>query len=295
VSESSYADVWRRLEHEWGVVLPPDVRAANTPRPTATLIRCDSCGLDRFEPMAPGDGGFYAQLAASMPYAEDRWDFEIARSLVRPTDDVVDLGCGDGRFLASLGLRVGRTAGVDTNAPAVERLRERGGEAYATDFDAFAREHAGEFDVVTSFHTMEHVPDPVAMGRAAARCLRSGGRFLLSLPNRDHVWRDERAPLDRPPHHVTRWSPEQVTRLAFVLGLMLHELRFEEADLRPRSVARRVLDGDGIRGRLQGLRPAILAASVRTALRSGARGSARETPSRLPGHTMLAELRLRDR
>ena len=235
VLEVAYADVWARLQEDWGVTLTERVRSSSAPAPTTSLVRCPTCGLERFEPLAPGGPDFYEDLMASLPYAEDRWDFDLARGLIGPDEDVVDLGCGDGRFLTSLGPRRGRTVGVDHHEPAIQRLVERGIEAYASSFEAFSEREDARFDAVTSFHTLEHVADPLVTARSAVRCLRPGGRLLLSVPNRERSWREEGEPLDRPPHHVTRWAPEQLAELARRAGLTVEGVHLEPPDL---SIAR---------------------------------------------------------
>jgi 2-polyprenyl-3-methyl-5-hydroxy-6-metoxy-1,4-benzoquinol methylase len=235
VLEVAYADVWARLQQDWGVTLTERVRSSSAPASTTSLVRCPTCGLERFEPLAPGGPDFYQDLMASLPYAEDRWDFELARGLIKPDEDVVDLGCGEGRFLTSLGPRQGRTVGVDHHEPAIRKMVERGVEAYASSFEAFSEREDGRFDVVTSFHTLEHVADPLVTARSAVRCLRPGGRLLLSVPNRERSWREEGEPLDRPPHHVTRWAPAQLAELARRVGLTVEGVHLEPPDL---SVAR---------------------------------------------------------
>lgn len=277
VLEVPYEDVWVRLHDDWGIELSPEVRAASAPAHVATLVRCPGCGLERFEPLAPGGADFYAALMSSTPYAEDRWDFRVARKLIAAGDDVVDLGCGSGRFLTSLGGRAARTVGVDHNAGGVEEIVRGGGEAYPCSFEEFSSREEGRFDVVTTFHTLEHVGDPVAMARAAARCLRPGGRLLLSVPNRERTWREEGEPMDRPPHHVTRWGPEQLMRLAERTGLAMHEIRFEPPGLRQAWSS------------AKGVARAAAVARAWYAHRTGTDGS---SPGGARGHSMLAILRL---
>ncbi len=276
VLEVPYEDVWARLHDDWGIELSAEVRAASAPAHAATLVRCAGCGLERFEPLAPGSADFYAALMASTPYAEDRWDFRAARRLIAADDDVVDLGCGTGKFLASLGRRAARTVGVDHNPDGVGEIVRGGGEAYACSFEEFAAREGGGFDAVTTFHTLEHVGDPVAMVRAAGRCLRPGGRLLLSVPNRERTWREEGEPMDRPPHHVTRWGPAQLTRLAERAGLAVQEVRFEPPGLRQAWSSAR-----GVAG-------AAAVARAWYAHRSGTDGS---SSGGTRGHSMLAIMR----
>jgi SAM-dependent methyltransferase len=288
-----YEDVWSRLERDWGVVLSAEVRAISAPSPTATLVRCTSCGLERFEPLLPGGPGFYAELMAAIPYAEERWDLSMTRRAIGPGDDVVDLGCGEGRFLAALGERSGRTVGVDHHEPAIRKIVSRGGEGYACSFEEFARREVAAFDVATSFHTLEHLADPLSVVRSAARCLRPGGRMFISTPNRQRAWREEGEPLDRPPHHVTRWAPDQLVRLADGIDLSVVEVHLEPLDVSVVRAARArswraQLPGGG--GRVGDLAMRVLA---RMLIRPGAhmRAVARGTYASLHGHSMLVELR----
>ena len=289
-----YDEVWARLERDWGVTLRRETREANAPAETCTLVRCLECGLERFEPLMAGSPGFYEDLMGSTPYAHDRWDFGMARQLIDPNDVVADLGCGEGHFLDSLGTRAARSVGVDHHRAGIERMVKRGREAYACSFEEFAEREARGFDVVTSFHTLEHLADPVAMVRAAARCLRPSGRMILSVPNRDRSWREEGEPMDRPPHHVTRWGPAQMIRLAERTSLRLSPIRFEPPDL---STAR------AIRQRSVEARWTTVPGSVRrNAAAAWSRASVRRRPHEREvagdgyasrgvfGHSMLVEL-----
>jgi SAM-dependent methyltransferase len=235
----AYDEVWQRLRADLAVELSPAVRScAEEDGERCSLVRCGGCGLERFAPLVPGGEAFYAELMEQIPYNAGRWDFDRVRSMVGVNDAVADLGGGEGLFLESLGERSARSVAVDHNAAAIERFIDKGGEGYVLGFDSFAQREESHFDVVTSFHTLEHVADPVGIGEAAARCLRSGGRAFISVPNRDRSWREEGEPLDRPPHHVTRWAGDQLYRLASLVGLQVEGLSFEPPDI---SVARALI------------------------------------------------------
>ena len=235
VGEFAYDEIFESLRSDWGASIGSATRRASAPVEVTRLIRCEGCGLERFDPLAPGGPDFYDELMAKMPYNPHRWEFDVVGVRVMPDDDVLDLGCGEGAFLRALGDRFGRTVGIDHNVAAVGRLGDAGVEAHVAGFDDVARRETGNFDVVTAFHLLEHVDDPVGVVRAAAACVRTTGRVFVSVPNRDRSYRGDTEVLDCPPHHVTRWSAAQLHALAERTGLSVRRISFEPPDL---SVAR---------------------------------------------------------
>lgn len=98
--------------------------------------------------------------------------------------DVVDIACGEGYGSAGLLLGGARSLiGIDVAEEAVKhaikkyRIDARIGSAEAIPLQ---NESA---DVVVSFETIEHVPDPQKFVSEAFRILRPGGLFIVSTPN----------------------------------------------------------------------------------------------------------------
>ena len=91
---------------------------------------------------------------------------------------VAEIGCGDGALLAELGARglTGELHGFEVSEEAARIARGRGapGLAGVTVFDG-ERLPAddGAFDVALLSHVLEHVPDPAALLREAARVARA--------------------------------------------------------------------------------------------------------------------------
>ncbi|OGO50985.1 MAG: hypothetical protein A2148_03125 [Chloroflexi bacterium RBG_16_68_14] len=103
---------------------------------------------------------------------------------VRPTDVVLDAGCGSGRvFQHRLAGRVRRVIGVDvTDEP---RANPNIDEAARGDLGALPLRDE-TFDLVLMSHVAEHLSEPGAAFQEVARVLRPGGRLLLLTPNRWH-------------------------------------------------------------------------------------------------------------
>lgn len=96
---------------------------------------------------------------------------------------VLDVGCGAGLFLRDLGLPPNRLVGLDfsSNAASVA-WKTHGVPAIcgALPRAPFKRE---SFAVITMFHVLEHLYDPVAYLVAAHKLLHPEGRLILQVPN----------------------------------------------------------------------------------------------------------------
>lgn len=101
-----------------------------------------------------------------------------------PGAPLLDLGCGNGRFLP-LAQRMGWDAcGMESDPAAVAAAQKRGlpvrqGGLPQTDWPE------ASFAAVTLNHVIEHVHDPIAAFREIHRILRPGGWVWISTPNAD--------------------------------------------------------------------------------------------------------------
>jgi SAM-dependent methyltransferase len=105
------------------------------------------------------------------------------QAYVRPTDAVLDLGCGYGEFINNV--RCGAKYGMDLNPRSPEFLAP--GVAFLQQ-DCSARWELPDacLDVVFTSNFFEHLPDKLAMRdtlREAHRCLRPGGTLITLGPN----------------------------------------------------------------------------------------------------------------
>lgn len=230
IERIAYGDIWRGLEEKLEITVSANVKIWNTPASTTTLVECQECGLQYFCPMCPGDPEFYLELASSPEYYYDtRWEFARVRSRLARPMAVLDVGCGAGAFLGAIRSVVARASGWEPNCQVASQARGRGLDVETGDLEAFAARNPRAFDAVCAFQVVEHLARVQPFLKTVLSCLRPGGCLFVSVPNRRRVIREAQEPLDCPPHHVSRWSAEQLGRLAHLLNLEVLSISYEPA------------------------------------------------------------------
>jgi SAM-dependent methyltransferase len=98
---------------------------------------------------------------------------------------VLDVACGAGYGTAMLAAAARSAVGVDLDAATVEYARGRYGSAEFVVGDAAALPFEdGAFDLVVSFETIEHVPEPERVLAELRRVLAPDGWLVVSTPNK---------------------------------------------------------------------------------------------------------------
>src|SRR5579859_510290 len=135
---------------------------------------------------------------------------------IKPTDAILDFGCGGGHILQSL--TCARRVGVDVNPAARAAARHAGVECY----DSVGEVDNHSFNIVISNHALEHVEHPIAILRALRQKLLPSGKLVLCLPLDD--WRTQRVydPEDVN-HHLQAWTPQLLGNSLFEAGFLAHQ------------------------------------------------------------------------
>jgi len=214
----------------------------------ASLRQCEACGLEYSDPMQEPGAEFYQWLTqAGFNYPQSRWEWLACRQLLtdlyRQKADVlrtiIDVGCGDGRFLELLSSLQGlRRIGLDLNPDVVALCRGKGLDVIQGDLAAASSEMPEGIDAISLWHVVEHVGDPVGVLTRAKALLRKEGMIFFSVPltpmSYERSWPD---PFNAPPHHLTRWCPSALQALAARLDMKM-QLVLPDAESYPRRVLR---------------------------------------------------------
>lgn len=108
---------------------------------------------------------------------------EIAKNfivLIPPHGQILDVGCGNGDFLVAAREAGYTVCGIDISNAAIAHCKNLGLAVQKAEFVNF---HAWEeFDCITMWDLLEHLPDPDSFINRAFTLLRPGGYLVIKTP-----------------------------------------------------------------------------------------------------------------
>jgi len=149
----------------------------------------------------------------------------IARLRALRPQRVLDLGCGNGslcRIIHDAGFQV---EGCESSETGIQQARSTHPDIQftcASIYDEPPAEWLGRFDVIVSTEVIEHLYDPRAMPRLAARLLKPGGVILVTTPYHGYLKNLVLSLLNKWDHHLSPlwlhghikfWSRQTLTQL----------------------------------------------------------------------------------
>ena len=123
---------------------------------------------------------------------------------------LLDFGCGGGSFLVRMSDQGWKVIGLDVSETVVKNIREKLGLTAFVGSLPHAELKPCSFDVITMWHSLEHVHQPVEILQEAFRLLVPKGKILIAVPN------------------IDSWAFHWFKKSWFALGLPRHLIHFAQ-------------------------------------------------------------------
>jgi SAM-dependent methyltransferase len=140
---------------------------------------------------------------------------------------LLDFGCGGGAFLERMHHQGWQVTGIDVSPAAIQSIRTELGLPALLGTLPHHQLQPASFDVITMWHSLEHVHNPREVLQQAYFLLAPGGKLLVAVPNIDSLpfrwFGSSWYGLDLP-RHLTHFSPQtlqaMLERAGFHVGPM---------------------------------------------------------------------------
>lgn len=115
----------------------------------------------------------------------------VSEQTVLANKKIIDIGCGGGIFSEALAQAGAHVTGLDLNEQALEQAMQHAKkndlviDYQCQTIEAFAAQHASQFDIVTCMEMLEHVPYPESIIAEVSRLLKPNGIAVFSTINRN--------------------------------------------------------------------------------------------------------------
>ncbi len=153
---------------------------------------------------------------------------------------LLDVGCGAGQFLTTMRDRDWTATGIDVS----NAMADGGQRGFRVHCGTLPHPALAErsFELITMWHTLEHVHDPVGFLREAGRLLADGGSIVIAVPNAAG-WQARHFGVNwfglELPRHLFHFTLETLAACVEAAGLRVTGLRFaRHADWLRSSAAR---------------------------------------------------------
>lgn len=198
----------------------------------AYLVQCENCGFvfGRRIPSEQELNDHYAKYPRNTslsPVTIMRYEELLAQfEPFRKNNRLLDIGCGDGHFLAVAKSKGWEVYGTEFTDEAVQIGSAKGIHMHKGRIQSWSGSQ--EFDVVTSFEVLEHINDGREHVSKIVSLLRRGGLFYFTTPNFNALSRrvlGGQWKIIEYPEHLCYYTAESTYRLLTAAGLQRLNVR----------------------------------------------------------------------
>jgi 2-polyprenyl-3-methyl-5-hydroxy-6-metoxy-1,4-benzoquinol methylase len=184
----------------------------------------------------------------------------------------LDIGAGDGKFLSKTKEAGFTVIGTELSEKGSAFIRQLGIDVRLGQFVEITLPDR-EYDLITLWHVLEHVPDPGAVMARVRKIIASDGVLVIAVPNEDHsIWRNRLMPWRYPTGfgpitsgaeiHLTHFQPSTLKRLLRAYQFRVAYFGVDDS-YRDRSFLKRIKIGFyATLARLTGWHPAVAMVAV---------------------------------
>lgn len=205
------------------------------------LFRCTKCQLAFTSPRPSDtelvqcyDEAYYGAAALRGSFAKRLYEIffrgrrkQIERHVQRGR--LLDIGCGDGRFVHYMAAHGWEAVGFDISPIARALARQQANDRVRILGGRLTDHHLPErsFDLITLWQVLEHIGEPLPLLRHLARLLKPGGLIVIAVPNLDSVQAKMTGAywwgLDVP-RHLTHYAPGPLRRVLTAAGFLVRRV-----------------------------------------------------------------------
>jgi SAM-dependent methyltransferase len=160
---------------------------------------------------------FSGKLAGSRSWRGELQKVRLLEKYAGP-GRILDVGCGDGKFLWALDADRWDRTGVEASADTVATVQNRMPSLQLVAGNIYSEKLEVEgYDAITFWHVLEHLPQPRKVLQRASELLVPGGWLFLSLPNLEsmqaRLFRQHWYPFGDVPRHLYHFSRRSIDEL----------------------------------------------------------------------------------
>jgi len=165
---------------------------------------------------------------AEQPVEQEKIDLLGSLNLLDNAGSILDIGFGSGGFILSMSKLGWRSVGLEFTDKVDLTFDPTGKFEVLFGLKSLDGVEPGQFDLITLWHVLEHLRDPVDVLRSMSRLLKPDGKIVIAVPNIEslsaRVFGRHWYALS-PPWHLHQFTPRTLNKACCEAGFLLDEVR----------------------------------------------------------------------